>query len=71
MTRKVARTDTSTNDVSQIRLSDELDILLKKFGPEESTQYETKEVVYQGDFINDQLLFQHKYYDSNNTHFPA
>ena len=33
MSRKVARTDTSTKDVSQSRLSDESDILLKKFGP--------------------------------------
>ena len=30
---KVARTDTSTRDVYQSRLSDELDILLKTFGP--------------------------------------
>ena len=33
MSRKVARTDTSTRDVYQSRLSDELDILLKTFGP--------------------------------------
>ena len=39
---KVARTDTSTNDVSQSRLSDESDIILTKFGPEESTQDENK-----------------------------
>ena len=32
MSRKVARTDTSTRDVYQSRLNDELDILLKKFG---------------------------------------
>ena len=30
MTKKVARTDTSTKYVSKIRLSDELDILLTK-----------------------------------------
>ena len=35
---KVARTDTSTNYVSQIRLSDESDILSTSFGPVESTQ---------------------------------
>ena len=33
MRTKVARTDTSTNDVSQIFLSDEVDILLTTFGP--------------------------------------
>ena len=37
MFRKVAGTDTSTKDVSQIRLSDELDILLTTFGPAEIT----------------------------------
>ena len=53
------------------RLSDESGILLKTFGPSESTQYKIKEVVYQGEFINFQVLFQHKYYASNNTHFLA
>ena len=33
MSRKLARTATSTNDVSQSPLSNELDILLKTFGP--------------------------------------
>ena len=45
MSRKVARTDTSTKDVSQIRLSDESGILLTTFVPAESTMDETKEVV--------------------------
>ena len=52
MSRKLARTDTSTKDVSQSRLSDESDILLTTFRPAESTQDKTKEVVYQGDFIS-------------------
>ena len=38
MSRKLARTATSTKDVSQIRLSDELDILLTAFGTAESNQ---------------------------------
>ena len=42
MSRKVARTYTSTKDVSQIRLSDELDILLTTFEPSEITQDKTK-----------------------------
>ena len=33
MNREVARTDTSTKDVSQIHLSDESDIILTKLGP--------------------------------------
>ena len=53
------------------RLSDESDILLTTFGPSQITQYKIKEVVYQGEFINFQILFQHKYYGSNNTHFLA
>ena len=61
MSRKVARTATSTKDVSQSRLSDELYIPLTTFGPAERYQDETKEVVYQGEFINFQLLFQHRY----------
>ena len=48
MSSKVARTTNSTKGVSQIRLSDELDIPLKTFGPVESTQDRTKEVVDQG-----------------------
>ena len=52
MSRKVARTDTSTKDVSQSCLSDKSDILLTTFGPSESTQYKTKEKVYQGEFIS-------------------
>ena len=71
MSRKVARTSTSTKDVSQIRLGNELDILLNIFGPKESTQDETKEIFDQGYFTNFQLLFRHKYYASNNTHFLA
>ena len=71
MSMKVAMTDTSAKDVSQILLSYELDILLIVFGPAKSTQYETKEVVYQGEFINLQVLFQNKYYASNNTYFIA
>ena len=69
MGMKVASTDTSAKDVSQIRLSDDLDILLTTFGPAESTQDETGEVVDQGEFIIFQVLFQNKYYASNNTHF--
>ena len=42
ISKKVARTDTSTKDVSQSRLSDESDILLTTFGPAESTQDKTK-----------------------------
>ena len=69
--QKVARTATSTKDLSQSRLTDESDILLKTFGPSKSNQDKTKEVVYQGEFIVFQVLFQHKYYASNNTHFLA
>ena len=47
-----ARTDTSTKDVSKIRLSDESDILLTTFGTSQITQDKIKEVVYQGEFIN-------------------
>ena len=71
VSRKVARTDNSTKDVSQSRLIDESDILLATFGSAESTQDKTKEVVDQGEFINFQVLFKHKYYASNNTHFLA
>ena len=71
MSRKVARTATSTKDVSQSRLGNALDIPLKVFGPKESTQDETKEIFDQGYFTNFQLLFRHKYYASNNTHFLA
>ena len=48
MSSKLARTTNSTKDVSQIRVSDELDILLTTFGPVESTQEATKKVVDQG-----------------------
>ena len=68
---KVASTVTSSNNVSQSCLSNESDILLKNFGPAEITQDETKKVVDQGEFINFRLLFQNKYYASNNTNFPA
>ena len=61
MGRKVARTTTSTKDVPRIRLSDELYIILTTFGLAERNQDETKEVVYQDEFINFQLLFQHRY----------
>ena len=71
MSSKVARTYPSTKDVSKIRSSDELNIMLTTFGPSESTQYKTKSVVYQGEFINFQVLFQHKHYAYNNTHFLA
>ena len=83
MSSRVSRTATSTNDVSQSRLSNYLDILLTTFRPSESTQDETKEVVDQGDFINFQTELhnkyytynnthiQHNYYVSNNTHYPA
>ena len=69
MSRKVARTATLTKDISQIRLSDELDILLATFGPSEITQDETKEVLDQDEFTIFQGLFQNKYHASNNTHF--
>ena len=68
---KVASTSNSNEYVYQIRLSNESDILLTTFGSLEITQDETKEVVHQGEFINFQSLFQHKYYASNNTHFPV
>ena len=68
MSSRVSRTATSTNDVSQSRLSNYLDILLTTFRPSESTQDETKEVVDQGDFINFQTELHNKYYTSNNTH---
>ena len=71
MSRKVSRTVNSAKDVSQRRLSDEWDILLTTFGTEESTHEKTKEVLYQGEFINFQVLFQHNYYASNNTLFLA
>ena len=58
MSIKVGRTSTSTKDVSQSRLGNEQDRFLIKFGPEESTQDKTKEVVYQGEFTNFKLLFQ-------------
>ena len=62
MSNKVDRTANSINDVSQIRST---------FGPAESTQDETKEVLDQGEFIIFQVLFLHKYYSSNSTHFLA
>ena len=61
MIRKVARTATSTKDSPQSLLSDESDILLTTFGISESNQDETKEVVYQGEFVNLKLRSQHKY----------
>ena len=61
LSRKVARTDTSTKGVSQIRLSNESGILLKCFGPAEINQDETKEVLHQGKLINLESMFQHKY----------
>ena len=61
MSRKVARTSTSTKDVSQIRLSDESYIPLTTFVLAERNQDETKEVLYQYEFINFKLMFQHKY----------
>ena len=70
MSRRLARTATSTKDVSQSRLRDELDILLTTSGKAESTQDKTKELLYQSKFINFQLLLQHKYYASDNTYFP-
>ena len=69
MSRKVARTATSTKDVSQIRLSDKSYTILTTFGPSEINHDKTEKVVYQGEFINIKVLFQHKYYASNNTHF--
>ena len=42
--RKVSMTSTSTNYISQSRSSNESYILLTIFGPEESTQDESKEV---------------------------
>ena len=48
MSRKVARTATSTKDVSQSRWSNESDIFSKIFGPVERTQVEIKEVEHQG-----------------------
>ena len=61
MSRKGASTATSTKDVSQIRLSDESYIPLTTFVLAERNQDETKEVVYQYEFINFKLMFQHKY----------
>ena len=66
---KVARNTTSTKDVSQSRLGNELDRLLIKIGPAEITQDQTKEVFDKGESINFQFLFQHTYYASNNTNF--
>ena len=66
MSRKVARTSTSTSMISQIRSSNESDILLTKFGPSEITQDEIKEVEHQGEFIKFKVIFQHNYYYSNN-----
>ena len=60
MSRKGERTYTSTKDVSQSRLRDESDILLTTFRLAESNKDETQELVYQGEFINFQLLFQNK-----------
>ena len=42
MSRKVARTSTSTKYVSKIRFCNESDILSTTFRPAESTQYEIK-----------------------------
>ena len=42
ISRKVARTDTSTKDVSQSRLSDGSGILLTTFGPSEITREKPK-----------------------------
>ena len=44
MSSKVASTSNSTKDLSQSRLSNELDILLITFGPAESTQDETRKI---------------------------
>ena len=60
MSRKGERTYTSTKDFSQSRLRDESDILLTTFRLAESNKDETQELVYQGEFINFQLLFQNK-----------
>ena len=46
-------------------------MLLTTFGPAEINQDETKEAVDQDDIINFISLYQHNYYDSNNTHFQA
>ena len=46
--RKITRTDTSTNDVSQSLPIHESDIFLTTFVPEERTQDESKEVEHQG-----------------------
>ena len=61
MSRNVSRTATTTKDVSQWYLSDESYVLFTAFEPAETTQEETKELLYQGEFINYQLLLQHKY----------
>ena len=66
---KVSRTSTTTKDVSQIHLSNEYDILLTTFRPVKINQGETKEVVYQGKFINFKLPFQNNYFASNNKNF--
>ena len=71
MISKVSNTATSTKDVSQSRLSNESDILLITFGPSERTQYQNKKVLDQGEFINFQLLFRHKYYASYHMHYLA
>ena len=67
ISRKLARTDTSTKNLSQIRPSNKSYILLTTFGPEARTQNESKEVEHQGEFINFKVIFQHNYYVSNNT----
>ena len=69
MISKSARTSNSTNYISYNHLGNELDRLLIKFGPSESTHNETKDVVDQHEFINFQILFQHNYYASNNKNF--
>ena len=52
MGSKVARTDISAKDVSQIHSSNELGIFLKTSEPAESTQDKTKKLFDQGEFIN-------------------
>ena len=71
MSRKLSRSSTSTNDVSQRGSCNESDILLTTFGPSEINQYEVKEVEHQGEFINFKIIFQHDCYSYKNTNFPS
>ena len=59
ISRKVARTSTSTKDILQIHSCNKLGVLSITFGKEKFTEDEIKEVFDQGEFINFKIPFLH------------